>query len=251
MKIPDIGNKTHLLKGKVILVTGAHSDIGQAVSMAAASQGATIVLLDKNIPKLELLYDEIEANGYPQPAIYPMDLSGASLKDFQDLADNIEQEFQLLDGIVHAETLLGSLMPLDQYNLEHWTRVMQVNLHAPFIISRFCLPLLDKARYASIIFNSDDVGHQGKAYWGAYAISKAGVYNLMQIMADELEVNTRIRVNCINPGKIANELRAQAYPGEDPGPLPTASDITDSYIYLLSELAVDIHGQEIKASEQV
>jgi len=239
--------KQNLLESKVILVTGAASGIGKAVSLAYAQYGATVILLDKIISKLESVYDEIEQNNGPQPAIYPMDLSGASIKDYEDLATNLESEFGQLDGILHNAALLGSLMPIAQYNLEHWSKVLQINLNAPYLLSRCCLPLLNKSPASSIIFTADDVGNQGKAYWGAYAISKAATTNLMQIMADELEENTPIRVNSINPGAIATALRSGAYPGEDPNQLTPVEEIIPSYLYLMGDDSNQINGQIIKA----
>jgi len=218
-----------------------------AVSLAYAQYGATVILLDKAINKLEQVYDQIEQNNYPQPAIYPMDLSGASIKDYEDLACNLENEFGRLDGILHNAALLGSLMPIAQYNLEHWSKVLQINLNAPYLLSRCCLPLLNQSSASSIIFTADDVGEKGKAYWGAYAISKAATTNLMQVMADELEENTPIRVNSINPGTIATAMRAGAYPGEDPNQLTPVETIIPSYLYLMGDDSNQVNGQMIKA----
>ena len=239
--------KKNLLKNKIILVTGAANGIGKDVSLAYAQYGATVILLDKVITKLEQVYDQIEQSNNPQPAIYPMDLSGASVKDYQDLADNLENEFGHLDGILHNAALLGSLMPIAQYDLEHWSKVMQINLNAPYLLSRYCLPLLNKSPSSSIIFTADDVGNKGKAYWGAYAISKAASTTLMQVMADELEENTPIRVNSINPGAIATAMRAGAYPGEDPNLLTKVESIIPSYLYLMGDDSNQINGQIINA----
>ncbi|MFK5893844.1 MAG: YciK family oxidoreductase [Pseudomonadota bacterium] len=239
--------KKNLLKNKIILVTGAANGIGKAVSLAYAQYGATVILLDKVINKLEQVYDQIEQDNNPQPAIYPMDLAGASVKDYEDLANNLENEFGHLDGILHNAALLGSLMQIAQYDLEHWSKVMQVNLNAPYLLSRYCLPLLNKSPSASVIFTADDVGMKGKAYWGAYAISKAATTNLMQIMADELETNTPIRVNSINPGAVATAMRSGAYPGEDPSVLTPIENIIPSYLYLMGDESNQINGQVINA----
>ena len=240
-----------LLQDKIILITGALGKLGEALSRECAQQGATIILLDKDIGRLEDLYDKIEQAGGPQPAIYPMDLAGASLKDFEDLGANIGAEFSRLDGIVHNQNLQGSLMPLMQYDLQHWQKVMQVNLHAPYLLNRFCLPLLVEAPRASVIFNINEAALHGKAYWGAWSVSKAGLVNLMQVMADELESNTRIRVNCYHPGIIADEARAQAYPGENPANLTQVNDILPDYLYLLSDQGVAIRGKIIRKGIQI
>jgi len=237
----------NLLKDRIILVTGAGDGIGKAAAKSYAQHGATVILLGKTIEKLELVYDEIEQNNDPQPAIYPMNLEGATGKDFEDMQVMLDQEFGRLDGILHNAALLGTLMPIAQYDMEHWGKVMQVNLNAPYMITRMCLPLLKKSDNASVIFSTDDVGIKGKAYWGAYAISKAAGDNMMQILADEMEVNTPIRFNSINPGKVATTMHAKAYPGVDPNTLPKADDIMNTYLYLMGTQSKDINGQIINA----
>ena len=127
-----------LLESRVILVTGAGDGIGKTAAKSFAAHGATVVLLGRTVTKLEAVYDEIEGSGHPQPAIYPMNLEGAAPKDYQDLADTLEREFGRLDGLLHNATNLGSLTPLEHYDLELWAKVMQVNLHAPFLLTRAC-----------------------------------------------------------------------------------------------------------------
>ena len=237
----------NLLKDRVILVTGAGDGIGKAAAKSYAQHGATVILLGKTIEKLELVYDEIEQNNDPQPAIYPMNLEGATGKDFEDMQVMLDKEFGRLDGILHNAALLGSLMPIAQYDMAHWGKVMQVNLNAPYMITRMCLSLLEKSDNASVIFSTDDVGIKGKAYWGAYGISKAAGDNMMQILADEMEVNTPIRFNSINPGKVATTMHAKAYPGIDPNTLPKPADIMNAYLYLMGTDSKDINGQIINA----
>ncbi len=243
----DYSAPDNLLKDRVILVTGAGDGIGKAAAKSYAQHGATVILLGKTLEKLEQVYDEIEQDNNPQPAIYPMNLEGATGKDFEDMQIMLDKEFGRLDGILHNAALLGSLMPIAQYDMAHWGKVMQVNLHAPYMITRMCLSLLEKSENASVIFTTDDVGIKGKAYWGAYSISKAAGDNMMQILADEMEVNTPIRFNSINPGKVATTMHAKAYPGIDPGTLPKAADIMNTYLYLMGPQSKDINGQIINA----
>ena len=184
-----------LLKDRVILVTGASDGIGAAAAKSFAAHGATVVLLGRNIRKLEKVYDEIEALGAPQPAIYPMNLDGAATKDYTALAETLDKEFGRLDGLLHNAALLGTLTPLDQYDLEQWAKVMQVNLHAPYLLTRAVLPLLRNTTDASVIFTSSQVGRKGRAYWGAYGVACFGLEGLMQILAVELDSQERLRVN--------------------------------------------------------
>jgi NAD(P)-dependent dehydrogenase (short-subunit alcohol dehydrogenase family) len=232
------------LRERIILVTGAANGIGAALAHACAVHGATVVLLDKVVRKLEQVYDRIEAAGAPQPAIYPMDLEGAAEKDYFDLAATLEREFGRLDGLVHNAAMLAALIPMAHFEAELWQRILQINLNAPFMLTRACLGPLMQSQDASIIFSSDSVGRQGKAYWGAYGVSKAGTENLMQILADELETNTPIRVNSVNPGPVATALRNLAYPGENPDRLATPEDVLLPYLYLLGADSRGISGQQ-------
>jgi len=233
-----------LLENRVVLVTGAAGGIGRALSAATAACDATVILLDRDVPGLETLYDEIVTAGHPEPAIYPMDLKGATPADYQSLADVLENEFGRLDGLVHNAACLGTLTPLSHLEDELWYEVMQTNLHAPFHLTRACLALLERPDAAAIIFNTDRVGRHGKAYWGAYGISKAGTENMMQILADELDTNTGIRVNSIDPGAVRTPLRAIAYPAEDRDRLNLPADVINPFLYLLGPDSKDFTGQQ-------
>ena len=236
-----------LLKDRIILVTGAGAGIGAAAAKSFAAHGATVILLGRTTRKLEEVYDAIEAAGYPQPAIYPMNLEGASAEDYVNLAETIEKEFGRLDGILHNASMLGTLTPLSQYDLKQWGKVMQVNLHAPYLMTRACLELLKKSDDASVVFTSSSVGRKGRAYWGAYGITKAAIENMMQIWADELETNTNIRINSLNPGATRTTMRAKAYPGEDPNTLPKPEEIMAAYLYLIGPDSKGLTGQQFDA----
>ena len=243
----DYSAPDQLLKDRIILVTGAGDGIGKAASKTFAKYGATIILLGKTIAKLEAVYDEIEQADGPKPAIYPMNLEGATAKDYEDMQVTLANEFGHIDGILHNATLLGTLMPISQFDMAHWGKIMQVNLNAPYMLTRTCLPLLEKSSDASVIFTTDDVGIKGKAYWGAYAISKAATDNMMQIFADEMDVNTAIRFNSINPGAVATNMRAKAYPGQDPAGLAKPDDIMNAYLYLMGGESQSVNGEIINA----
>lgn len=231
------------LAERVILVTGASRGIGRAVAKAFANEGATVILLARTIPHLESLYDEIEQSAAPTPAIYPFNLANATPNDYEILRENIDKNFGRLDGILHNAGMLGSLTSIEHTPLEQWYQVMQVNLHAAFLLTKATLPLLKRAKEASIIFTNADVGHKARAYWGAYAVSKFGNEALMQILADELEINTNIRVNSVNPGRIKTKLRTAAYPAEDTSKLKTAEDILPFYLYLMGSDSASVTGQ--------
>ncbi|MDV7103938.1 YciK family oxidoreductase [Vibrio sp. TH_r3] len=234
------------LKDKIILITGAGAGIGKQAALSYAEYGATVILLGRTVKKLEQTYDEIEAAGYAQPAIIPLDMKGASKQNYLDMADTIEQQFGRLDGILHNASLLGVISPFDQIGEDTFDDVMQVNVKAQFLMTQALLPLLHKSEDARIIYTSSTVGHQGRAFWGAYSISKFATEGMMQILADEL-TDSDIKVNAINPGATRTGMRATAYPAEDSELLKTPLDIMPLYLYLMAEEGKAVNGQCIDA----
>nr|WP_202601040.1 MULTISPECIES: YciK family oxidoreductase [unclassified Vibrio] len=230
------------LKDKVILVTGAGAGIGKQAALSYAEHGATVILLGRTVKKLEETYDEIEAAGYPQPAIIPLDMKGASKQHYLDMADTIEQQFGRLDGILHNASILGVISPFDQIGEDTFDDVMQINVKAQFMMTQALLPLLHKSQDARIVFTSSTVGHVGRAFWGTYAISKFATEGMMQVLADELS-DTAIRVNAINPGGTRTGMRAKAFPAEDAQLLKTPKDIMPLYLYLMAPEGKDVNGQ--------
>ena len=236
-----------LLKDRVILVTGAGDGIGRAVSKGLAAHGATVVLLGKTIKKLEGVYDEILAGGAPKPAIYPMDLMGARYKDHEDLVGALDKEYGRLDGLLHNAGILGERSPIEHHEVHIWQQVLQVNLTAPFMLTRACLELLYKSPDASVLFTSSGVGRKARAYWGAYSVSKAGIEALSAALADETEFRKTLRVNSINPGPVRTEMRRLAFPAEDREKLATPESILGTYLYLLGPDSKGITGQQFDA----
>ncbi len=234
-----------LLTDRIILVTGAGDGIGKAAAKSFAAHGATVVLLGRTTAKLEAVYDEIEQAGHPQPAIYPMNLEGATPNDYENLAQVLIKNFGKLDGLLHNAGILGSLTPIEHYNVDQWYKIMQVNLNAPFLLTKACLKVMKQSTDASIIFTSANVGRTGKAYWGAYSAAYFGIEGLMQVLADELEINTKIRVNSIDPGAVQTKIRTDNYPGEDPNILPLPADIMSLYLYLIGPDSIKVSGQAL------
>lgn len=224
----------HLLENKVILVSGAGDGIGKEAALSYARHGATVILLGKTVPKLEATYDQIVAEGGAEPAIMPLDLMGATRQHYQDMADVIRTQFGRIDGALLNAGILGVLSPMAQYEEKIWREVMQVNVNAQFLLSQALLPLLQLAPSASLIFTSSSVGKKGRAFWGAYAVSKFATEGMMQVLADELE-NSAVRVNCINPGGTRTKMRASAFPAENAELLKTPADIMPLYLYLMGD----------------
>lgn len=234
-----------LLRGRAILVTGAGSGIGRAAALTYARHGATVLLLGRTLSKLEAVYDEIEHMGGAQPALLPLNLSNATESDYQQIAAMISQEIGRLDGILHNAAILGPLTPLQMYDPEVFRDVMNVNLHAPFQLTQVLLPLLREAPDASVIFTTSSVGRRARAFWGAYAVSKMAQEGLAQLFAAELANVSNIRFNCINPGATRTNMRAHAYPGENPYTLPVPEDIMGLYLYLISGDSQGVNGQSL------
>lgn len=236
-----------ILKGRVILITGASDGIGKALALRAAGLGAQVILHGRNKKKLEAVYDEIMAlDGAVRPSIAVMDLATADSQAYVSLAASIEEEFGRLDGLVQNAGILGPRNSIEQYDAAEWQRVLHVNLTAAFALTQVLLPLLKHSEDPSIVFTTSGVGRQGRAFWGAYSVSKFGTEALSQILADENR-HVPIRVNCINPGPTRTAMRLQAYPAEDRDALKTPGDILPTYIYLLGADSKGVSGQSLDA----
>lgn len=236
-----------LLRDRIILVTGAGAGIGRAVAIASARHGATVILLGKTVSHLEATYDAIEQAGGPQPAIYPFNLATAAVKEYADLHDTLAREFGRLDGVLLNAGVLGERKSVEQTTIEDWNQVLQVNLTANFLLAKSLLPLLRQSDGGSLLFTSSGVGRQGRAYWGAYAVSKFAVEGLTQVLADELANVSSIRVNALNPGATNTTMRRTAYPGEEPSRNPAPEAIVTPYLYLLGPDSGSANGQSFDA----
>lgn len=237
----------NLLHDRVILITGASDGIGRALALHAAKLGAKIIIHGRNVKKLESVYDEIEALGNaPRPSIVVLDLASAESAAYVSLAESLADEFGRLDGLVLNASILGDRFSIEQYDVETWQRVMHVNVTTAFVLTQVCLPMLQRSDDASVIYTSSGVGRQGKAFWGAYSVSKFATEGLSQVLADEHRHGS-LRVNCINPGPTRTHMRLEAYPAEDRDKLKRPEDILAAYVYLLGPDSRDVTGQSIDA----
>ncbi len=245
----DILNNKQLLAGKKILITGAGAGIGKQAALTFAEFGATVILLGKTVKKLEQVYDDIMASKNPEPFIYPFDLNTRDLKPYQELANAVENELEVIDGLLHNGGVLGDQSPIETISGKQWDDVIQTNLNSNFHLTQALLPYIEKSEHGRIVFTSSSVGRKGRAFWGAYAVSKFGVEGLMQTLADELENISKTRVNSINPGATRTDMRAAAYPAEDPNTLKTPAELMPLYLYLMSNDSQSVHGQAIEAKD--
>ena len=227
---------------RTVLVTGAGDGLGRCVAVRAARCGGEVILLGRTVRKLETTHDRIvEANGRP-PAIYPMDLAGAAPADYTDLADRIGTAYGRLHGIVHAAAEFSGLAPLSHQEPGDWLRILHVNLSAPFLLTSACLPLLQRVSDASVVFVGDARAHGAGAYWGAYAVSKAGVEGLAGVLAEEVESRGTPRVVCVRPGPMRTALRRRAFPAEPRDAVPDAGAVAGGVLFALDPSAPVTHG---------
>ena len=233
------------LEDKVILVTGAGDGIGKAAAISYASHGAKVILLGKTLANLENTYDEITTKGYNDPSISLLDLSTADGNDYDDLKNNLAINYKHLDGLLLNASILGDRSPIEDYDISMWVQTLHVNLTAQFILVKTLLPSLHLSNKASVIFTSSGVGKVGKAFWGAYSVSKFGIEGLSQILSNEHSNDKSIRFNCINPGAIETKMRKAAYPLENPMNLLKPEDIMEKYLWLMSDDSSDVFGQSI------
>ncbi|KZZ46649.1 MAG: YciK family oxidoreductase [Saccharospirillaceae bacterium] len=237
-----------VLKGRVILVTGAGYGIGRTAALTYARAGATVLLLGRTQEALNDTYDLIEAENLPQPAVLPFDLEENDEDKFRQLANLIDDNFNHLDGVLLNAGVLGQRTPLDNYDWNTWQKVMQINVNGQFVLMKHLIPLLRQApNDAAVVFTTSSVGRKGRAYWGAYSVSKFATEGLMQVLAEELENTSDVRVNCINPGGTRTQMRASAYPNEHPHSVPEADEIMPLYMYLMSPDSIDVNCESIDA----
>lgn len=236
-----------ILAGRIILITGASDGIGRALALHAAALGARVILHGRDVAKLERLYDDIEAlDGAARPSLAVIDLASANSEAYISLAKSVESEFGRLDGLVLNAGILGERYPIEQYDAVLWQKVMHVNVTSVFAITQVLLPSLLQSEDPSVVFTSSGVGRKGRAFWGAYAVSKFATEGLSQVLADEHRQG-KLRANCINPGATRTKMRLAAYPAEDRDVLRRPEEILAPYVYLLGPDSKGITGQSFDA----
>ncbi len=228
------------LKDRVIIVTGAGQGIGQTAAIAFAKQGATVILVGRTQAKLEATYDAIQAQGLPEALIFPMDLNKATEDDFKAMAEGIYQQLGRLDGILHNATNFNNLSPLEIQTIDQFEAMFRVNTIAPFAMTKACLPLLERAANASVIFTSNSSAQTPNAYWGSHGISKAATDFMMQMWTQEIESRPNIRLNSVVPGALQSPQRKKTHPGEVHSELASMESVMSLYLYLMGDDSIGI-----------
>lgn len=235
------------LINNVALITGATRGIGKAVAAAYVREGARVFIcarnqLDVAATVRELRYDSTDA----QVDGCAGDVGKET--DVRRIIDAVIERFQRIDTLVNNASFLGPRVALVEYPFRQWEEVIRVNLHGVFLLSQQLVKRMIVQRHGSIINVSSGVGRVGRARWGAYAVSKFGLEGLTQVLADEVK-EFGIRVNSVNPGPTRTEMRAEAYPEEDPLTLPTPEQITPIFVHLASAHSENLTGQMLEAQD--
>jgi len=230
-------------QGQVILITGAGDGIGRVLALACAKFGATVVLIGEETKKLEAVYDAIEQQGSPQPAIYPMNFAGTNANDFQVLATTIEEQLGGIDAVVSNAGWIGGFRPFQQVQVDEYMKIMNINLHTPFWLAHSCIPLLKKSSHGRLLFSTH---HTNRAYYGPFGVAKNGIDGLIDILAHEFSGENGIRVNGIDSGPINTQMRRSHFPGEDWDKLPDPESILPAYLQLLSKSSNEISGENFR-----
>ena len=224
------------LDGKVALVTGGSRGIGRAVAAAYARAGARVYICARNKGDLDTALRELQASG--------------SVEDLKRVVRSATRRFGTIDVLVNNASIVGPRVTMVEYPDPAWEEVLRINLSGVFFLCREVLPLMLAKRSGSIINVTSGVGRKGKARWGAYAVSKAGLECLTQVLADEVK-DSGIRVNAVNPAATRTAMRAHAYPEEDPQTLPEPEAIVGIFLYLASEASAAVSGQSLDARDWV
>jgi len=221
-----------LLAGKIALVTGSSRGIGAATAKALAAQGAHVVLTARTARDLESVEEAIhEAGG--TATIAPMDLTESD--SIARLANSVAERWDRLDVLVINAAILPALTPVTQIEQQFFNRALTLNVLATQSLLANFDPLLKRAEAGRVIGLTSSVGENPRAYWGAYGASKAAFDTLLSCYAQEVEKISNVRVAIVDPGATRTQMRARAYPGEDPATVKPPEAVADRIVALLGE----------------
>ena len=239
-----------ILADRVILVTGAGDGIGKEAAVSFAEHGGQVILLGRTIKKLEKVYDQICQIGAQEPAIVQLDLETLDEATSEQLKETIQDNCGKLDVLLHNAAILGTRVPLENYDSKEWASVIQTNLTSVFVLTKALLPLLKKSVDGRIIFTNSSVGKTPRAYWGAYSVSKFALTGFAKILSEELENTAKVIVTSVNPGATRTSMRRSAYPGEDPRKIKNVKTLMPLYLYLAGPDSKHEHGKEFSGNQQ-
>ena len=246
-----ISKKLDHLKGKNILITGASKGIGRSLAVNLSKHKANVILLARNEDLLDSLYDEIKEKYNTNPMIIGCDLSQFEEDKAQEIANVVSKNYKCLDALINNASILKKMSSINDYDLRSWKKVLNVNLTSAFLLSKYLMPLMMDSKLPRIIFTSSGVANKGKAYWGAYSVSKAGIKNLSEILNDELNSLTNFKVFNFNPKETRTEMRALAYPAENPSSVKVPDELINYYLWMLSERSTSSSKTHINFGDEI
>lgn len=230
------------LAGKLALVTGASRGIGAATARAFADAGAHVVLTGRDVRALEAVEDEIHANG-GSSTIAPVDLTEPD--GVARLATAIASRWDALDFLILSAAYLPHLTPVTQIDQKQFNRALTTNVLATQAMLANFDPLLKRADAGRVVGLTSSVGAEPRAYWSAYASSKAAFDNLLESYAREVEKIGNVRVAIVDPGATRTDMRARAYPGEDPQTVKEPSVVGERIVALVQEDIPTAHRERV------
>ena len=246
-----ISKKLGLLKDKNILITGASKGIGRSLAVNLSKHKANVILLARNEDLLDSLYDEIKEKYNTNPMIIGCDLSQFEEDKAQEIANVVSKNYKCLDALINNASILKKMSSVNDFDLKSWKKVLNVNLTSAFLLSKYLMPLMMDSELPRIIFTSSGVANKGKAYWGAYSVSKAGIKNLSEILNDELNSLTNFKVFNFNPKETRTEMRALAYPAENPSSVKAPDELINYYLWMLSERSTSSSKTHINFGDEI
>ena len=239
------------LKDKNILITGASKGIGRSLAVNLSKHKANVILLARNEDLLDSLYDEIKDKYNTNPMIIGCDLNQFEEDKAQEIANVVSKNYKCLDALINNASILKKMSSVNDYDLKSWKKVLNVNLTSAFLLSKYLMPLMMDSKLPRIIFTSSGVANKGKAYWGAYSVSKAGIKNLSEILNDELNSLTNFKVFNFNPKETRTEMRALAYPAENPSSVKAPDELINYYLWMLSERSTSSSKTHINFGDEI
>ena len=246
-----ISKKLDHLKDKNILITGASKGIGRSLAVNLSKHKANVILLARNEDLLDSLYDEIKEKYNTNPMIIGCDLSRFEEDKAQEIANVVSKNYKCLDALINNASILKKMSSINDYDLRSWKKVLNVNLTSAFLLSKYLMPLMMDSKLPRIIFTSSGVANKGKAYWGAYSVTKAGIKNLSEILNDELDSLTNFKVFSFNPKETRTEMRALAYPAENPSSVKAPDELINYYLWMLSERSTSSSKTHINFGDEI